>query len=252
MRKLLEKKPILHAVAWILLYILVVNMGDGLSAQTGVSNSMTSLLLVGFSAVLLLYLKNNGWFKRYGIRRITSNDLTKALFYAPLVLLALIQFVGGIDTSLSAQEISTFCLLMVSVGFIEEIIFRGFLFEGIRSQSGLNRAILISGITFGIGHIVNLLRGYAYAELMGQIIVATVIGIVLALLAAITKNLVPGILFHIVFNISGSITNVGSSVETYVMLAILGISVVYAVYLSKFLQRTTQANGLANTITSKA
>ena len=38
------------------------------------------------------------------------------------------------------------------------------------------------------GGRINLFRGYGYAELMGKIIIAIAIGIVLALLVAITKN----------------------------------------------------------------
>ena len=129
---------------------------------------------------------------------------------------------------------------MICVGSIEEIVFRGFLFKAIETKSGINWAIVISGITFGIGHIVNLFRGYGYAELMGQIIIAIAIGIVLALLVAITKNIVPGILFHIVFNISGAITKAGSY-EIYLMIAILSIALCYAFYLSRFLQRKNKA-----------
>jgi membrane protease YdiL (CAAX protease family) len=130
---------------------------------------------------------------------------------------------------------------MIGVGFIEELIFRGFLFQGINEKSGVKRAIIISGITFGFGHIVNLLRGYTFVEQMEQIIVAIAIGIVLALLVAITKNIIPGILFHIMFNISGTITKAESNLEIYLMIAILSISVFYITYLyrivnSKFFQ----------------
>lgn len=84
---------------------------------------------------------------------------------------------------------------MIGTGFVEEVLFRGFLFQGIYCKSGANKAIFISGITFGIGHVVNLFRGYAAVELAAQIGVAIVIGIVLALLVAVTKNILPGIFF---------------------------------------------------------
>ncbi|PKO18565.1 MAG: hypothetical protein CVU39_03755 [Chloroflexi bacterium HGW-Chloroflexi-10] len=235
MNKLMVKKAILHAVIWILLYIVIVNIGDALSEQTGVPNSVTSGLIIAFSIVLVLYLKKNNWIEKFGIKRITKKDLSKTIFYVPLILLAVIQFFAGIDTALSITEIATFCLLMIGVGFIEEMIFRGFLFQGILEKSGMIKAILISGVTFGFGHIVNLLRGYGYEELMGQIIVAIAIGITLAMLVAITKNIVPGILFHIIFNISGSITRSGTNMEIYLMIAILCITVFYGLYLSKSL-----------------
>ncbi|MDF2533822.1 MAG: Abortive infection protein [Clostridia bacterium] len=231
MNKLREKKPILHGVIWIIFYIVMVNIGDGLSELAGVPNLATSAILIIFSITLVLYLKKNNWFEAYGMKGITKKDLPMTLFYVPLIVLAFIQYFAGIDNTLSMMEIAASCLLMIGVGFIEELIFRGFLFQGIYAKSGENRAILISGITFGIGHIVNLLRGYSLTEQMGQIIVAIAIGIALALLVAITKNIVPGILFHIAFNISGTITKADSNLQIYLTIAILSISTFYAIYL---------------------
>lgn len=240
MNRLMERKPILHAVIWIMIYILMVNVGDAVSEQIGIPHIATSIILILFSVGLVLYMKKNNWFERYGIRGITKKDLSKTLLYAPLIVLAFIQMFAGINPTLSMAEMVIFCVLMISVGSIEEMVFRGFLFKAIETKSGINRAIVISGITFGIGHIVNLFRGYGYAELMGQIIIAIAIGIVLALLVAITKNIVPGILFHIVFNISGTITKSGSY-EVYLMISILCIALCYAFYLSRFLQRKNKA-----------
>lgn len=235
MNRLMERKPILHAVIWIMIYIVMVNVGDALSEQIGIFHIATSIILILFSVVLVLYIKKNNWIERYGIRGTTKKDLSKTLFYAPLIVLAFIQFFAGINPTLTTSEMAILCILMIGVGSIEEMVFRGFLFKAIETKSGINRAVVISGITFGIGHIVNLSRGYGYAELMGQITVAIAIGIVLALLVAITKNIVPGILFHIVFNISGAITKAGSY-EIYLMIAILSIALGYIFYLSRFMQ----------------
>ena len=40
-------------------------------------------------------------------------------------------------------------------GYIEEIFFRGFLFRGMAKEN-LRSAIIVSAVTFGAGHIVNL------------------------------------------------------------------------------------------------
>jgi membrane protease YdiL (CAAX protease family) len=240
MNRLMERKPILHAVIWIMMYIAMVNVGDALSEQIGIIHIATSIILILFSVVLMLYMKKNNWTQKYGIRGITKKDMSKTLLYAPLIVLAFIQFFTGINPTLSMAEMAILCILMIGVGSIEEMVFRGFLFKAIETKSGIKRAIVISGITFGIGHIVNLFRGYGYEELIGQIIVAIAIGIVLALLVAITKNIVPGILFHIVFNISGAITKVGSY-EIYLMIAILSIALCYAFYLSRFMESRNKA-----------
>ncbi|MDF2821166.1 MAG: Abortive infection protein [Clostridiales bacterium] len=236
MNRIMEKKPILHAVLWIFIYIVAVNIGNALSEQIGV-DQVTGVLLIVLSFVLVVYLKRANQLNSFGVKGITKLDLRKTLFYAPLVILAFLQLLAGINTALSMEEIATFCLLMIGVGFLEELIFRGMLFQGIYAKSGVNRAVLISGITFGIGHIVNLLNGYSIEEQLGQIIVAIAIGIVLALIVAITKSIVPGALFHIVFNISGSIMKEKSDIETYILIAILCISAIYALYLFRILKK---------------
>lgn len=250
MKKLIEKKPILHTILWIMIYIVGVNLGDGFEAQTGIPNLVTAVFLIALSGILIAYLKRNGWVERFGLKRIEKKDLRQALYYVPLFLLVLSQLVLGLDPSLTAMEIAVFCLLMTGVGFIEELIFRGFLYQAIEGRSGVKRAVLISGVTFGIGHIVNLTRGYGYAEQIGQIIVAVAIGIALALLVAVTKNIVPGILFHILFNISGSVVSSGTDMDSTLVTSIVVIALGYGFYLSKLLPRENGAGTFKRTSAS--
>lgn len=67
-------------------------------------------------------------------------------------------------------------------------------------------------------------------------------GIVLALLVAITKNIIPGILFHIVFNISGTVANARGGIQIYLLTAILAVSVCYALYLIRFVPGKGEAD----------
>ncbi|HSP47812.1 MAG TPA: CPBP family intramembrane glutamic endopeptidase, partial [Clostridiaceae bacterium] len=103
------------------------------------------------------------------------------------------------------------------------------------------------GITFGLGHIVNLMRGYGYAEQVGQIVVAVAIGITLALIVARTRNIVPGILFHILFNISGSVTRQETGMETMLAVAIVVLSLGYALYLSKSIRHPGETGSFRHT-----
>ena len=60
---------------------------------------------------------------------------------------------------------------MINVGFIEEIIFRGFLFK-MMEKDNIKTAIIVSSLTFGIGHIVNLLNGADFISTVIQIFYA--------------------------------------------------------------------------------
>ncbi len=58
---------------------------------------------------------------------------------------------------------------------MEEVIFRGFLFKAI-CKTNVKQAIIISSVTFGFGHIVNLLNGRDIPETLIQICYAVAIG----------------------------------------------------------------------------
>ena len=84
---------------------------------------------------------------------------------------------------------------MLCVGFLKEIIFRGFLFVGM-SKNNLRSAVIVSSITFGIGHLVNLFNGQLFFETMIQILFAIAVGFTLVILFYKGKSLIPCIIFH--------------------------------------------------------
>ncbi|HET6785215.1 MAG TPA: CPBP family intramembrane glutamic endopeptidase [Erysipelotrichaceae bacterium] len=246
MNRLLKKNAILHAIAWIGIYIGCVNVFDIMSESVGVLNLITSLGLSGLSILLVLYLKKQNKLDELGLKHVNKLDYKKMLYFIPLVILAISQFTGKLNTSIELNQIVIFGLLMINVGFIEEVIFRGLLFKAIKDKSGFVRAILISGITFGLGHIVNLMRGMAVENQVEQIILAIVIGILLALIVEITQSLIPGIIFHILFNFSSTIMVFETKSEFYLLISILVISIGYSLYLYQ-----TQLSKSLNLVISK-
>jgi len=63
MNKLMEKNAVRHAVIWIVLYVLMVNVGEILSEKVGTVSAVTSVFVILFSLLLLNYLKKNHWMK---------------------------------------------------------------------------------------------------------------------------------------------------------------------------------------------
>ena len=78
-----------------------------------------------------------------------------------------------------------------------EVIFRGLLFRAMEKDD-LKKAIIVSSLTFGIGHIVNLFNGSGKdpASNVIQIVFAVLVGFVLVLIFYYGKSLVPCIIFH--------------------------------------------------------
>lgn len=246
MKSLRERSPIWHAVAWIILLIVLVGAGDAASTALGRTNAVTAPALVVLSVVLALYVRANGWLGYYGVRAPRRPDYRATLYFLPLLAMVLLQLPKGFDHQLDALDIALVVVLMLCVGFLEELIFRGFLYQGIREQRGVNRAIVISGVTFGIGHIVNLARGYTGEQQLLQIVVAVAIGLVLALLVALTGSIMPGVVFHILINISGDLTTMDLQQELYVSMGVLVICVLYGLWLVRQLRRQGPADAFTD------
>jgi sodium transport system permease protein len=77
----------------------------------------------------------------------------------------------------------------------EELAFRGFILSGLERQHRTRSAILLSALMFGFLHVL--------MSLFQQLFNATVLGIVLGLLAVRSRSLLPGIAFHFLNNAMG-------------------------------------------------
>ena len=74
----------------------------------------------------------------------------------------------------------------------EEFAFRGFILSGLERQHRTRSAILLSALMFGFLHVL--------LSLFQQLFNATLLGIVLGLLAVRSRSIWPGILFHFLNN----------------------------------------------------
>jgi len=232
-----ENKPILHALVWVAAYVALVNVGDLISPQLPAGIPVTGILLGLLSIALLIYLKRTGLVAFYGLKRPQHGTMALALYLVPLFAIAFLQYAKGLIPGLDAGTILSACLLVAGVGFIEELLFRGFLFQALLEKSNLNRAILISGITFGIGHIVNLARGYSASDQLIQIVAAVVIGIALTYCVALTGSIIPGVVFHALFNLSGTLTNHVVAWDMYIVGAAIVVLVPYILFMRRQLIR---------------
>ena len=104
-------------------------------------------------------------------------------------------------------------------------------------KDNLKIAILVSSLTFGIGHIVNLFNGSG-AELIPsilQVIYATSAGFVFVMLYHKSNSLIICILIHAIFNsLSAFVVNY-DAIELHILAASILTIITggYAIYLSK-------------------
>lgn len=200
LKKLYEKSGIWFAVAWIVAYVVLASAGDRMSEALGVSKSITLPILLVLSAILYFFVRKNGLAEKYGLCK-PRLPAAKLLFYAPLLILLTANLWYGVRLNQPLTETVLYILSMFCVGFLEEMIFRGFLFQAM-VENGVRSAIVVSSITFGIGHIVNLINGSGAALLPNllQVMYAVAIGFAFVMIYYKTKSLLPCILVHSVFN----------------------------------------------------
>ena len=198
MKKLWEKDEVWFAVFWIVVYVLGFSLADGLSERMGVPKLLTCLFGLGLSLVLLRWVKKQGLWDDYGLCAFRGKA-REFLYFIPLILISSVNLWCGVTMRLSLPLTLLYILSMCFVGFLEELIFRGFLFRGM-CRSGVKMAILVSSLTFGIGHIVNLLNGAPVYETLLQLVYASAIGFCYTILFYKGGSLVPCILSHAVVN----------------------------------------------------
>ena len=200
MNKLYLKSELWFAIFWIVLYVVGTSIAENISRALGVENLVTLIYLALLSVLLLGWLIKNGRTVQYGL---CSPELPakKCLFYIPLCLIVSVNLWFGVTLNYTPLESVLGVGSMLLVGFAEEMIFRGFLFQAMRKDS-LKAAVIVSSLTFGIGHIVNLFNGSG-AELLPnlcQICYACAIGFLFVIIFLKTKSLWPSILTHSAVN----------------------------------------------------
>ena len=198
--KLYEKSQLAFALAWIIGYVVLASTGDNISANLGIGKIVTLPILIAMSAILYFFVRKNGLTEQYGLCR-PRIPAARMLYYIPLLVLLTANLWYGVAMNLAPLETVLYILSMFCVGFLEELIFRGLLFQAM-ARDGVKSAIIVSSVTFGIGHIVNLINGSG-AELLPnllQVMYAVAIGFAFVMIYWKTKSLLPCIFVHSIFN----------------------------------------------------
>ena len=86
LKKLYDKSNILFAVLWIVLYCVLMSVGDSVSLLVGTEKSVTLPIGILLSLVLFIFLKKNALLAEYGFRA-SAVSARSMLYYIPVVLM---------------------------------------------------------------------------------------------------------------------------------------------------------------------
>ena len=157
MYRLYKKNELSFSLVWIIAYVVSFSLADSISASLGILKIITAPVCIIFTLLILGFIKKHSFREQYGLCSF-KGDLKKYLYFIPLILITSVNLWNGITMNASIAETALFILSMACVGVIEEVIFRGFLFKAM-CKDNIKFSVFISSITFGMGHIVNLLNG---------------------------------------------------------------------------------------------
>ncbi len=198
MTRLYEESRLTFALVWIGCYVVLASVADGISESIGTQKIVTVPVLLGMTGVLGLWMIRTGLAEELGLCRFQGR-WGDYLWFAPFALLLTVNLWNGVQMNFSVPETLLYIASMVLVGFLEEVIFRGLLFRALL-ESGVKQAFVISSLTFGMGHIVNLLNGADLLPTLLQVLYAVAIGFLFTLIVYRGKSLWPCILVHGLFN----------------------------------------------------
>ena len=249
MKKLYEKNELSFAIAWIVIYCVLQSLANPLNKAIGVAYAASAAFCVLQTVVLFAFIRKNNLQKRYGLCK-SPVPARRFLYYVPLLILASGNLWNGFALNYSPAETACRIMCMLCVGFLEEVIFRGLLFKAI-AKDNIKSAIVISSITFGIGHIINLFNGSGMdlANNLCQIAFAVAVGFLLVTIFYRGGSLLPCILVHAAINTLGTFANDANfTAEMHLLhLAVLiAVTVVYMLILTRTLPQKQWKEGCKN------
>ena len=205
MKKLYEKNEVAFALVWIALYVIVMNIAlqfcegfDNLAAKTVPQMLVPVISIAAIAVAATLWIVHNGLAEKYGLCAFKSS-LKSFLWFFPLVVMSCINLKNGVGFSAPVLVSLLMAVNLAIGGYVEEIIFRGFLFRAM-AKDNLRIAIIVSAATFGVGHIVNLANTADTIGVLLQISYAIVIGFLYTVIVWKGGSLWPCIASHVFVN----------------------------------------------------
>lgn len=232
MKKLFEKREVLFAILWIVVYVVGMSVCGSFSEDILIQKSAVSALGAVISAVLLVFVGRNALWEYIGLCR-SKISAGRMLFYVPLIAVGSVNLWSGVRLSMPVADTVMYVVSMFFAGFLEELIFRGLLFRAMCRENVVT-AFIVTSLTFGAGHIVNLINGSGQSvlETLNQVVYACAIGFMLAAVAYVSCSIIPCVIMHIAINsLSVFAIEPSDNVSMIITAVISVISVGYGIYL---------------------
>lgn len=237
---LYEKNESYFALVWIGIYCVANSLANPISEVIGIDSSAALIFNAILTIALFMWIKKKRLMTYYGLCNPNA-PARKFLWYIPLILFMSHNLWLGFAINLPVADTVCHILSMFCVGFLEEVIFRGFLFKAL-AKDNVKTAIIVSSITFGLGHILNLFNGSGMGLIANlcQIVGAIACGFLFVIIFYRGGSLIPCIIAHSVNNAVGVFANeAGLTVEKRLLFSAISmiIVIIYTLILCRTLPK---------------
>ena len=228
MKSFFEKNETIIAILLIIVYII----SNSFCMQNfGMTNYKTTIVNFVLTIIIMAFIIKNNLIEYFRLKKFSVDK--KYLYFIPLLLIMSVNLWTGININNTFKEITFYILTMILVGFLEEIIFRGFLYK-MMAKDNIKSAEIVTSITFGIGHIINLLNGAEIIPTLLQICYAISIGFLFVTILRVSESLWPCIITHSIVNALSIFNNYDSFLSIYIApIFLIIVPILYTIYLRK-------------------
>lgn len=105
-----------------------------------------------------------------------------------------------------------FFIAVCLVGLVEELVFRGVVFNLLlrafpKTKGGITGAVVLGGVLFGLMHFSNMGAGVKFSSCLIQVISAGLMGVLFCMIYASTRNFWMLAIFHTVVDMGGLLSS---------------------------------------------
>ena len=226
MKQFYDRNELTFAIVCIVIYVVVF----GNLRTLGDDNPYTVIGLLLMALAMYLFVRSNGLMEKYGLDRWVS-DPGKMLYLIPLWIVSSGNLWGGIGLRYRGLSLACALASFALVGFVEEMLFRGFLFKAMLKDGNAVQAIIISSLTFGMGHIVNILVGKGHLETFVQMFFAIMIGLIFTMVYYKGGSLWPVIIAHSLIDMLSVFAVDNPLADRIYIITTVVLAIGYSVYL---------------------
>jgi len=227
LKKLYDTNESLFAILWIVLYCLITIPIRG---ELGDESVWMLIALAVIALAAALFIRMYHLEEKYGLDRWPI-DIHRYWYFIPMLILMTGNLWGGFHVAYPGVGQLWAVLSMLLIGFIEEVIFRGFLFKMMLKENGVRPAIIVSAVTFGIGHLVNLMAGQTSLESVMQVLFAIAWGFIFTMVFYKCGSLWPNIIVHGLVDVFSKFAAENATMQWVYVITTIVIAVVYCVFL---------------------